>query len=188
MYVGGFRPVLGPHSHTSNTNLNLEESAPDNRDGQSPKHPRRGPLIVWNTVLPLSSVLSELHRWILYRESHMFWTLPDDCGLLFFVVCGLFLSRTYFNLWSILMWQWLADYLLPCFHQAVQNSSEIWFRLFCCFFFMLMYLIESMWKITLFQQAVQYCSVGYVLLLFRSKSLKKQDDPFQTGAIFALLS
>lgn len=46
MYVGGFRPVLGPHSHTSNTNLNLEESAPDNRDGQSPKHPRRGPLIV----------------------------------------------------------------------------------------------------------------------------------------------
>lgn len=46
MYVGGFRPVLRPHSHTSNTNLNLEESAPDNRDGQSPKHPRRGPLIV----------------------------------------------------------------------------------------------------------------------------------------------
>ncbi|XP_034715309.1 E3 ubiquitin ligase RNF157 isoform X7 [Etheostoma cragini] len=47
MYLGGFRPVLEPHPHhTSTTNINLEEQGAENRDGQSPKHPCRGPLIV----------------------------------------------------------------------------------------------------------------------------------------------
>ncbi|XP_069016349.1 E3 ubiquitin ligase RNF157 isoform X2 [Embiotoca jacksoni] len=46
MYLGGYRPVLEslPH-HTSTGNINLEEQGPENRDGQSPQHPRRGPLI-----------------------------------------------------------------------------------------------------------------------------------------------
>ncbi|KAM4525646.1 E3 ubiquitin ligase RNF157 isoform 3-T3 [Odontesthes bonariensis] len=44
MYLGGYRPILEPLSHRSSTsNINLEEQ---NRDGQSPKHPRRGPLNV----------------------------------------------------------------------------------------------------------------------------------------------
>ncbi|XP_031171406.1 E3 ubiquitin ligase RNF157 isoform X2 [Sander lucioperca] len=47
MYLGGYRPVLEPHPHhTSTSNINLEEQGAENRDGQSPKHPRRGPLIV----------------------------------------------------------------------------------------------------------------------------------------------
>ncbi|XP_069373864.1 E3 ubiquitin ligase RNF157 isoform X2 [Paralichthys olivaceus] len=47
MYLGGYRPVLEPlPHHTSTSNINLEEQGADNRDGQSPKHPRRGPLIV----------------------------------------------------------------------------------------------------------------------------------------------
>ncbi|XP_041671537.1 E3 ubiquitin ligase RNF157 isoform X2 [Cheilinus undulatus] len=47
MYLGGYRPVLEPRPHhTSNSNINLEEQGAENRDGQSPKHPRRGPLIV----------------------------------------------------------------------------------------------------------------------------------------------
>ncbi|XP_054454292.1 E3 ubiquitin ligase RNF157 isoform X2 [Anoplopoma fimbria] len=47
MYLGGYRPVLEPlPHHTSTSNINLEEQGPENRDGQSPKHPRRGPLIV----------------------------------------------------------------------------------------------------------------------------------------------
>ncbi|KAG7240170.1 hypothetical protein INR49_027254 [Caranx melampygus] len=48
MYLGSYRPVLEPHPHhTSTSNINLEElGADNNRDGQSPKHPRRGPLIV----------------------------------------------------------------------------------------------------------------------------------------------
>ncbi|XP_062234403.1 E3 ubiquitin ligase RNF157 isoform X1 [Platichthys flesus] len=47
MYLGGYRPVLEPLPHHSSTsNINLEEQGADNRDGQSPKHPRRGPLIV----------------------------------------------------------------------------------------------------------------------------------------------
>ncbi|XP_051274665.1 E3 ubiquitin ligase RNF157 isoform X2 [Dicentrarchus labrax] len=48
MYLGGYRPVLEPlpHHHTSTSNINLEEQGAENRDGQSPKHPRRGPLIV----------------------------------------------------------------------------------------------------------------------------------------------
>ncbi|XP_071319496.1 E3 ubiquitin ligase RNF157 isoform X2 [Trachinotus anak] len=47
MYLGGYRPVLEslPH-HTSTSNINLEELGADNRDSQSPKHPRCGPLIV----------------------------------------------------------------------------------------------------------------------------------------------
>ncbi|XP_070847583.1 E3 ubiquitin ligase RNF157 isoform X2 [Chaetodon trifascialis] len=47
MYLGGYRPVLEPlPHHTSTSNINLEEQGAENRDGQSPKHPRRGPLIV----------------------------------------------------------------------------------------------------------------------------------------------
>ncbi|KAM6964603.1 LOW QUALITY PROTEIN: E3 ubiquitin ligase RNF157 [Tautogolabrus adspersus] len=47
MYLGGYRPVLEPRPHhTSTSNINLEEQGAENRDGQSPKHPRRGPLIV----------------------------------------------------------------------------------------------------------------------------------------------
>ncbi|XP_047465954.1 E3 ubiquitin ligase RNF157 isoform X4 [Mugil cephalus] len=47
MYLGGYRPVLEPAPHHSSThNINLEEQGPENRDGQSPNHPRRGPLIV----------------------------------------------------------------------------------------------------------------------------------------------
>ncbi|XP_035469036.1 E3 ubiquitin ligase RNF157 isoform X4 [Scophthalmus maximus] len=47
MYLGGYRPVLEPlPHHTSTSNVNLEEQGADNRDGQSPKHPRRGPLMV----------------------------------------------------------------------------------------------------------------------------------------------
>ncbi|XP_040922684.1 E3 ubiquitin ligase RNF157 isoform X2 [Toxotes jaculatrix] len=47
MYLGGYRPVLEPlPHHTSTSNINLEEQGADNRDNQSPKHPRRGPLIV----------------------------------------------------------------------------------------------------------------------------------------------
>ncbi|XP_047194391.1 E3 ubiquitin ligase RNF157 [Hippoglossus stenolepis] len=47
MYLGGYRPVLEPlPHHTSTSNINLEEQGADNRDGQSPKHPRRGPLMV----------------------------------------------------------------------------------------------------------------------------------------------
>ncbi|XP_029312746.1 E3 ubiquitin ligase RNF157 isoform X2 [Cottoperca gobio] len=47
MYLGGYRPVLEPPSHhTSTSNINMEELGAENRDGQSPKHPRRGPLIV----------------------------------------------------------------------------------------------------------------------------------------------
>ncbi|XP_054860824.1 E3 ubiquitin ligase RNF157 isoform X3 [Amphiprion ocellaris] len=46
MYLGGYRPVLEPH-HDSTSSINLEEEqGAENRDGQSPKHPRRGPLIV----------------------------------------------------------------------------------------------------------------------------------------------
>ncbi|XP_061667338.1 E3 ubiquitin ligase RNF157 isoform X3 [Syngnathoides biaculeatus] len=39
MYLGGYRPVLDSPS-------NREEQVVQNREGQSPKHPRRGPLIV----------------------------------------------------------------------------------------------------------------------------------------------
>ncbi|XP_075889704.1 E3 ubiquitin ligase RNF157 isoform X3 [Nelusetta ayraudi] len=50
MYLRGYSPVLEPRPHphhTSTSNINLEEQqAAENRDGQSPKHPRRGPLIV----------------------------------------------------------------------------------------------------------------------------------------------
>ncbi|XP_033974696.1 E3 ubiquitin ligase RNF157 isoform X4 [Trematomus bernacchii] len=47
MYLGGYRPVLEPPAHhTSTSNINMEEQGAENRDGQSPKHPRRGPLIV----------------------------------------------------------------------------------------------------------------------------------------------
>ncbi|KAM8836580.1 E3 ubiquitin ligase Rnf157 isoform 2-T2 [Spinachia spinachia] len=47
MYLGGYRPVLEPLTHhTSTSNINREEPQPENRDGQSPKHPRHGPLIV----------------------------------------------------------------------------------------------------------------------------------------------
>ncbi|XP_063749152.1 E3 ubiquitin ligase RNF157 isoform X2 [Eleginops maclovinus] len=47
MYLGGYRPVLEPPAHHSSTsNINMEEQGAENRDGQSPKHPRRGPLIV----------------------------------------------------------------------------------------------------------------------------------------------
>ncbi|XP_056221468.1 E3 ubiquitin ligase RNF157 isoform X2 [Seriola aureovittata] len=47
MYLGGYRPVLEPlPHHTSTSNINLEELGADNRDSQSPKHPRCGPLIV----------------------------------------------------------------------------------------------------------------------------------------------
>ncbi|XP_023196906.1 E3 ubiquitin ligase RNF157 isoform X3 [Xiphophorus maculatus] len=47
MYLRGFRPALDPLSHhVSTSNINLAEQGAENRDGQSPKHPRRGPLIV----------------------------------------------------------------------------------------------------------------------------------------------
>ncbi|XP_032430272.1 E3 ubiquitin ligase RNF157 isoform X2 [Xiphophorus hellerii] len=47
MYLRGFRPALDPLSHhISTSNINLAEQGAENRDGQSPKHPRRGPLIV----------------------------------------------------------------------------------------------------------------------------------------------
>ncbi|XP_033466932.2 E3 ubiquitin ligase RNF157 isoform X2 [Epinephelus lanceolatus] len=47
MYLGGYRPVLEPlPHHISTSNINLEEQGAENRDDQSPKHPRRGPLIV----------------------------------------------------------------------------------------------------------------------------------------------
>ncbi|XP_074476659.1 E3 ubiquitin ligase Rnf157 isoform X3 [Sebastes fasciatus] len=47
MFLGGYRPVLEPRPHhTSTSNINMEELGVENRDGQSPKHPRRGPLIV----------------------------------------------------------------------------------------------------------------------------------------------
>ncbi|XP_040924592.1 E3 ubiquitin ligase RNF157 isoform X2 [Betta splendens] len=45
MFPGGYRPVLEPRPHhTSTSNINLEEA--ENRDGQSPKQARHGPLIV----------------------------------------------------------------------------------------------------------------------------------------------
>ncbi|XP_027884953.1 E3 ubiquitin ligase RNF157 isoform X3 [Xiphophorus couchianus] len=47
MYLRGFRPAVDPLSHhVSTSNINLAEQGAENRDGQSPKHPRRGPLIV----------------------------------------------------------------------------------------------------------------------------------------------
>ncbi|XP_026170776.1 E3 ubiquitin ligase RNF157 isoform X2 [Mastacembelus armatus] len=47
MYLGGYRPVLEPLPHnTSTSNINLEEQGAENRDSQSPKHPRHGQLIV----------------------------------------------------------------------------------------------------------------------------------------------
>ncbi|XP_058476101.1 E3 ubiquitin ligase RNF157 isoform X3 [Solea solea] len=48
MYPGGYRPVLEPlhHHHTSTSNINLEEQGADNREKQSPKPPRHGPLSV----------------------------------------------------------------------------------------------------------------------------------------------
>nr|XP_043870490.1 E3 ubiquitin ligase RNF157 isoform X2 [Solea senegalensis] len=47
MYLGGYRPVLEPlHHHASTSNINLEEQGADNRDNQSPKPPRHGPLSV----------------------------------------------------------------------------------------------------------------------------------------------
>ncbi|XP_015237701.1 E3 ubiquitin ligase RNF157 isoform X2 [Cyprinodon tularosa] len=47
MYLGGYRPALDPlPHHFSTSNINLEEQGAEDRDGQSPKHPRRGPLIV----------------------------------------------------------------------------------------------------------------------------------------------
>uniref|UniRef100_A0A8C7WQ09 E3 ubiquitin-protein ligase n=1 Tax=Oryzias sinensis TaxID=183150 RepID=A0A8C7WQ09_9TELE len=47
MYLGGYRAILEPRSHhTSTSNINLEEQGAENRDGQSPKDPRCGPLIV----------------------------------------------------------------------------------------------------------------------------------------------
>uniref|UniRef100_A0A3Q2PC55 E3 ubiquitin-protein ligase n=1 Tax=Fundulus heteroclitus TaxID=8078 RepID=A0A3Q2PC55_FUNHE len=47
MYLGGYRPALDPlPHHFSTSNINLEEQGAENRDGQSPKYPRRGPLIV----------------------------------------------------------------------------------------------------------------------------------------------
>lgn len=47
MYLGGYRPILEPlPNHTSTGNINLEDQRSENRDGQSPQHPRRGPLIV----------------------------------------------------------------------------------------------------------------------------------------------
>ncbi|KAM6897049.1 E3 ubiquitin ligase RNF157 isoform 2-T2 [Xenentodon cancila] len=47
LYLGGYRPVLEPlPHHTSTSNINLEEQGAETRDGQSPQHPRRGPLIV----------------------------------------------------------------------------------------------------------------------------------------------
>ncbi|XP_037547093.1 E3 ubiquitin ligase RNF157 isoform X1 [Nematolebias whitei] len=45
MYLGGYRPVLDPRPH-HNSNINLEEQGAENGNGQSPNHPRRGPLIV----------------------------------------------------------------------------------------------------------------------------------------------
>ncbi|XP_029933493.1 E3 ubiquitin ligase RNF157 isoform X3 [Myripristis murdjan] len=47
MYLGGYQPILEPlPHHASTSNINLEEQGAETRDGQSPKHPRRGPLIV----------------------------------------------------------------------------------------------------------------------------------------------
>ncbi|XP_012720856.2 E3 ubiquitin ligase RNF157 isoform X2 [Fundulus heteroclitus] len=47
MYLGGYRPALDPlPHHFSTSNINLEEQGAENRDGQSPKYPHRGPLIV----------------------------------------------------------------------------------------------------------------------------------------------
>ncbi|XP_008312526.1 E3 ubiquitin ligase RNF157 isoform X3 [Cynoglossus semilaevis] len=47
LYLGGYLPVLEPRPHhTSTSNINLEEQGGDNRDSQSPKHPRHGPLNV----------------------------------------------------------------------------------------------------------------------------------------------
>ncbi|XP_037836728.1 E3 ubiquitin ligase RNF157 isoform X3 [Kryptolebias marmoratus] len=47
VYLGGYRPVLDPRPHhISTSNINLEEQGAENGNGQSPKHPRRGPLIV----------------------------------------------------------------------------------------------------------------------------------------------
>uniref|UniRef100_A0A1A8Q5T9 E3 ubiquitin-protein ligase n=2 Tax=Nothobranchius TaxID=28779 RepID=A0A1A8Q5T9_9TELE len=47
MYLGGYRPVLDPRPHhISTSNINLEEQEAENGNSQSPKHPRRGPLIV----------------------------------------------------------------------------------------------------------------------------------------------
>ncbi|KAM4624192.1 E3 ubiquitin ligase RNF157 isoform 2-T2 [Polymixia lowei] len=47
MYLGGYRPVLEPlPHHASTSNINLEEQGAEPREGQSPKHPRHGPLIV----------------------------------------------------------------------------------------------------------------------------------------------
>ncbi|XP_077357800.1 E3 ubiquitin ligase RNF157-like isoform X2 [Festucalex cinctus] len=40
MYLGGYRPVL------DSTSKREEQAVENNREGQSPKHPRRGPLIV----------------------------------------------------------------------------------------------------------------------------------------------
>ncbi|KAF3853806.1 hypothetical protein F7725_014494 [Dissostichus mawsoni] len=65
MYLGGYRPVLEPPAHhTSTSNINMEEQGAENRDGQSPKHPRRGPLIV--LLRPVSAYPAiVLHCWIL---------------------------------------------------------------------------------------------------------------------------
>nr|XP_054605289.1 E3 ubiquitin ligase RNF157 isoform X3 [Nothobranchius furzeri] len=47
MYLRGYRPVLDPRPHhISTSNINLEEQEAENGNSQSPKHPRRGPLIV----------------------------------------------------------------------------------------------------------------------------------------------
>ncbi|KAM9715429.1 E3 ubiquitin ligase RNF157 isoform 1-T1 [Menidia menidia] len=47
MYLAGYRPVLEPFTHRSSTsNINLEEHVLESRDGQSPQHPRHGPLNV----------------------------------------------------------------------------------------------------------------------------------------------
>ncbi|XP_076007747.1 E3 ubiquitin ligase RNF157 isoform X2 [Genypterus blacodes] len=48
MFLGGYRPVLEPlPHHASSSNINLENlEGAERRDSQSPKHPRRGPLIV----------------------------------------------------------------------------------------------------------------------------------------------
>uniref|UniRef100_A0A1A7XMY8 E3 ubiquitin-protein ligase n=1 Tax=Iconisemion striatum TaxID=60296 RepID=A0A1A7XMY8_9TELE len=47
MYLGGYRSVLDPRPHhVSTSNINLEEQEAENGNSQSPKHPRRGPLIV----------------------------------------------------------------------------------------------------------------------------------------------
>ncbi|XP_061564791.1 E3 ubiquitin ligase RNF157 isoform X1 [Cololabis saira] len=47
LYLGGYRPALEPPPHhTSTSNINLEDQGAEPGDGQSPRHPRRGPLIV----------------------------------------------------------------------------------------------------------------------------------------------